>query len=67
MDRHATFLWMKDILDHMAQCHEEWQLADSSSERYLAESIRRDLDEFRSLCDRLSVKSTSGKTCCGAF
>ena len=53
MDRQAKFLWMKDLLEHIGQCHDQWQAADSRSERYLADSIRRDLDEFRRLCDSI--------------
>lgn len=53
MDRQAKFLWMKDLLDHIGQCHDQWQFADPCAERYLADSIRRDLEEFRRLCDSL--------------
>ena len=53
MDRQAKFMWMKDLLEHLGECHEQWQNADARTERYLADSIRRDLDEFRRLCDTL--------------
>jgi hypothetical protein len=53
MDRHAKFLWMKDLLEHLGRCHEQWQLSDAPNEHYLAESMRRDLDEFRRLCESL--------------
>lgn len=53
MTRQSKFLWMKDLLEHMHRCHEEWQGADERRERLLAESLRRDLDEFRRLCDSL--------------
>jgi hypothetical protein len=53
MDRKTKLLWMKDILEHLGDCFEEWQLADPQSERFLAEAIERDLDEFRRLCSSL--------------
>ncbi len=53
MDRQAKFLWMKDLLAHLSQCHDAWQSADERTESYLADSIRRDLDEFRRLCESL--------------
>lgn len=57
MTRQAKFLWMKDILEHLGHCYDQWQEADPSTEHYLAESIRRDLDEFRRLCDSLHTRS----------
>ena len=53
MDRKTKFLWMKDILDHLGDCFEQWQGADDRTERYLADSMQRDLDEFRRLCESL--------------
>lgn len=53
MTRHAKFMWMKDLLEHMGRCHEEWQSADGGMESFLADSLRRDLDEFRRICDSL--------------
>ena len=51
MDRQNKLMWMKDLLDHLSLCCDEWQGAEGRMERYLADSIERDLDEFR----RLSV------------
>jgi hypothetical protein len=51
MDRHAKFLWMKEVLDHINECHAQWQSAQGQSERYLAETMRRDLDEIRRICE----------------
>lgn len=53
MTRRSKFLWMKDLLEHMHCCHEQWQSADERRERLLADSMRRDLEEFRRLCDSL--------------
>lgn len=53
MTRHAKLLWMKDLLEHMNRCQEQWQTADDRMEVFLADSLRRDLDEFRRICDSL--------------
>lgn len=61
MDRQTTLLWMKDLLEHLAYCHEQSEMADSRSERYLLESMKRDVDEFRRLCDVLSDQRVRGE------
>lgn len=53
MDRYSKLNLMKDILDHLRNCYEQWSLADAHSEHYLAESMKRDLDEMRRLCDSM--------------
>jgi hypothetical protein len=53
MNRRAKFLWMKEILEHLDECHRQWQYADDQTERYLAEAMKRDLEEVRRLCDSL--------------
>ena len=53
MDRQTKFLWMKDLLEHLGQCYDQWQSADHRSEQYLADSMKRDLAEFQKLCDSL--------------
>lgn len=53
MTRQEKFHWMKDILDHLGDCYEQLQQVDPDSDRYLAESINRDLEEFRRLCNSL--------------
>lgn len=53
MTRHAKLLWMHDLLDHMHRCQEQWPTADDRMEVFLADSLRRDLDEFRRICDSL--------------
>jgi hypothetical protein len=62
MDRHKQLHWMRDILDHLRHCYEQWVVADVTSERYLAESMKRDLDEFRRLCDSLCAASQQRRT-----
>ncbi|HEY5312159.1 MAG TPA: hypothetical protein VIK18_06550 [Pirellulales bacterium] len=56
MDRQARFLWMKDLLEHLSDCHDQWQAADPASQRYLADAVRRDLDELRRLCESLDCQ-----------
>jgi hypothetical protein len=50
MDRRGKLLLMRDVLEHLGACFDEWQLADSRSEPLLADSIERDLHEFQRLC-----------------
>ena len=57
MDRHAKFVWMKEVLEHLNECHQEWEAADGQAERFLAESMRRDLDEVRRICESLRAGS----------
>lgn len=57
-DRQHKLHWMRDILDHLRRSQEQLPLADDLTQRYLAESMKRDLDEFRRLCDSLIGKAT---------
>ncbi|MEX2121269.1 MAG: hypothetical protein WD847_16875 [Pirellulales bacterium] len=61
MNRRARLMWMKDILEHMTECHREWQTADGRVEQYLADSIQRDLDEVRRLCQSLRSDLSAGE------
>ena len=54
MDRQAKLLCMKEILENLGDCHERWQDADRRDEHFVAEAMRRGLDEFRRLCESLS-------------
>lgn len=58
MTRQARFLWMKDILEHLGDCHDQWQYAEPSSEKYLAASMRHDLEQLRRLCDHLAEETS---------
>ena len=53
MDRRGKLQMMKDILDHLGLCFDEYQQADGGRDLLLADSIQRDLNEFRRLCDSL--------------
>jgi len=64
MTRQAKFLWMKEILEHLDDCHRQWQVAEGRAEQYLAESIKRDLDEVRRLCESLRSEPTRAERCC---
>ena len=62
MDRHRKLLSMKDVLDHLGRCYEQWQVADPEADQYLAESIERDLDEFRRLCRSFRQEASSARS-----
>ncbi len=44
---------MKDLLEHLVHCHEDWQQASGTTEQFLARSMRRNLDDCRRLCESL--------------
>jgi hypothetical protein len=52
--RESNLLWLKDILDHLASCRQqlEW-VEDSQSVRLLAETMLRDLECCKRLCETL--------------
>jgi hypothetical protein len=53
-NRRNTMLWMKDLIEHMTQCHEQLQYAaDGRTESFLAESLLVDLTECTRLCEEL--------------
>ena len=56
-NRRTTLLWMKDLLDHMNQCHDQLQwAADGPTTNYLTESLLVDLTECRRLCEQLQLE-----------
>lgn len=57
MDRQARLLWMKEVLEHLDECHRQWQFADDEIERYLADAMERDLEELRRICRSLKQES----------
>ena len=53
-NRRHMLLWMKDLIDHMARCHDQLQWAgDGSTQLFLAESMLGDLVECQRLCEQL--------------
>ena len=62
-NRRHTLLWMKDLLDHMNQCHEQLQwAADGQTEAYLAETLMGDLSECQKLCEQLKPTTDPRKS-----
>lgn len=66
MTRQSKFLWMKEILEHLDACHRQWQFAEGRTEHYLAEAMKRDLEEVRRLCDSLRSEPGCGSRACAA-
>lgn len=60
MERRAKFLWMQDVLDHLTRSFQAWEIADDRDERILAETVRRDLDEIRRICESLRGEMHAG-------
>ena len=60
MDRHSTYLWMKDLLEHLGTCYDSWDQSEGCSRQFLADSIQRDLTEFRRLCEDLRPGAAPG-------
>ncbi|MDG3005261.1 hypothetical protein [Paludisphaera mucosa] len=53
-NRRHTLLWMKDLLEHMSQCHDQLQWAsDDPTQAFLADSLIGDLVECQKLCEEL--------------
>jgi hypothetical protein len=61
MDRRGKLLLMQNILERLGDCCDEWQRADTRCERLLADSVERDLTEFRRLC--VSLRPDAGRPC----
>lgn len=59
MDRHAKFLWMKDLLDHLQDCHEQWENTDPAAEGHWYAAMQRDMSELRRLCESLRNESVT--------
>ncbi len=61
-DRQNTLLWMKDLIEHMSQCHEQLRWAsDGRTESFLAETMIGDLAECRKLCEQLCSSRGSSR------
>ena len=61
-NRQNTLLWMKDLIEHMSQCHEQLQwAADRRTESFLTETMIGDLLECRRLCDELRSSRVSSR------
>jgi hypothetical protein len=60
MDRYAKIARMKDLLARLDFCQAQWQTAEGASEQFLAQSIKRELSEFRRLCEALRRETLAG-------
>ena len=61
-NRQSTLLWMKDLIDHMSQCHDQLQWAsDGRTETFLTERLLGDLVECQKLCEQLKTVRTRGR------
>jgi hypothetical protein len=55
-NRSNTLLWMKDLIEHMSQCHDQLQWAsDGSTQMFLADALLGDLSECQKLCEQLRM------------
>ena len=67
-NRHKTLLWIKDLLDHMNQCHDQLQWAgDGPTETFLADSLLVDLTECQKLCEQLKTQPKKGAAFLAAY
>ena len=57
MDRHDKFLRLKEVLERLDSCHDAWGAAEGPSARYLEGALRRNLGEFRRLCESMRAES----------
>jgi len=52
--RETILLWLKDILDHLRSCHQQLQwVEDAETVQVLTETMLRDLESCRRLCESL--------------
>jgi hypothetical protein len=52
--RQANLLWLRDMLEHLADCRQQLEWAeDGETLRVLTESMLRDLENCRRLCENL--------------
>lgn len=67
MNRHARLLSMKEVIEHLNDCHQQWQNAEGTDEFFLAEAMKRDLDELRRLCELLRGRTAECAAMAGAY
>ncbi len=62
-NRRHTLLWMKDLIEHMSQCHNQLEWAsDTDTQSFLADSLIGDLNECQKLCEQLrSAQARHGR------
>jgi hypothetical protein len=56
--RESNLLWLKDMLDHLRDCQQQLQWTeDSDTVHVLTESMLRDLESCRRLCETLQRRA----------
>ena len=59
-NRRHTLLWMKDVIEHLSQCHDQLQWTnDGDTESFLTEAMLGDLDQCQKLCEQLRSGESS--------
>lgn len=54
MGHEAKLTLLSDLVDRMSDCCEDWRTADGlAQEQLFAETLRRDMAEFRRVCESL--------------
>jgi hypothetical protein len=60
-NRRHTLLWMKDLLDHLSQCHDQLEWAsDDDTQSFLTEAMLGDLSQCQKLCEQLREADSPG-------
>jgi hypothetical protein len=55
--RDRDLLWLRDVLDHLRDCHQQLQWTDDdASARVITETMIRDLDCCRKICEGLQPR-----------
>jgi hypothetical protein len=56
--REANLLWLKDMLEHLSACRQQLEWAeDKQSVSVLAETMLRDLETCRRLCETIQRRT----------
>lgn len=59
--RDSNLLWLKDLLEHLTACQQQLQwVEDPETTQLLTESMLRDLDACRRLCQALHRRAGLG-------
>lgn len=63
MGHEAKLTLLADLVDRMSDSCEDWRTADGSvQEQLFAETLRRDMAEFRRVCESLRTDSCRGRS-----
>jgi hypothetical protein len=55
--RESDLLWLRDVLDHLRDCQQQLQWTeDREAVRLLTETMLRDLDCCRRICESLRIR-----------